>query len=60
VAIACKKDETWKIQFAVISSPMETGYAPASSLEAVEAYMLAIGAGPALTIAEEDTALKAN
>jgi hypothetical protein len=36
---------------------MATGYAPASSPEAVEAYMLAIGAGLALTPADEKVAL---
>ena len=60
VAVACEQGETWNIRFATVFTPTESGYAPASSLEAVEAYMLAIGAGPALTTADEDAALKAN
>ena len=60
VAVACKRDETWNVRFATVFTPMESGYAPASSLEAVEAYMSAVGAGPALSPAEEAAALKAN
>lgn len=60
VAVACRSNDIWKVQFAVTSSPSEDGYAPASSLEAVETYMTAIGAGPALTSADEDAALKSN
>ena len=60
VAVACKQGETWNVRFATVFTPMESGYAPASSLEAVEAYMSAVGAGPALSPAEEAAALKAN
>lgn len=58
VAVACEHGKTWNIRFANVFTPMESGYAPASSLEAVDAYMSAIGAGPALTPADEAAALK--
>jgi anti-sigma factor RsiW len=60
VAVACRSNDIWKVRFAVTSNTSEDGYAPASSLEAVETYMTAIGARPALTSADEDAALKSN
>jgi hypothetical protein len=60
VAVACRDDESWKIRFAATSGPLENGYAPASSLDAVEAYLAAIGAGPALSPANEEVALKSD
>jgi hypothetical protein len=59
VAVACKQDETWNTRFAVVSNPVDTGYAPASSHEAVEAYLSAVGAGASLTDEEEAAALNA-
>jgi anti-sigma factor RsiW len=58
VSVACEQGRNWNIRFATVFTPMESGYAPASSLEAVDAYMSAIGAGPALTPADEAAALK--
>jgi anti-sigma factor RsiW len=60
VVVACRQGETWNVRFATVFMPVEGGYAPASSLEAVEAYMSSIGAGPAMDPADEDTALKVN
>lgn len=60
VAVACRDRESWKVRFAATSNPLENGYAPASSLDAVEAYLAAIGAGPALSPADEKAALKSD
>jgi hypothetical protein len=60
VAVACKQGNSWRIQFAVASAPKEDGYAPASSFDAVEAYLSAIGAGPPLAIADENAVLSSD
>jgi anti-sigma factor RsiW len=58
VAVACKQGESWNIRFATVFTSMEGGYAPASSLEAVDAFMSAVGAGPVMAPADEEAALK--
>ncbi|MCU0905253.1 MAG: hypothetical protein MUE83_15500 [Tabrizicola sp.] len=58
VAVACRTDEAWSLRFAVAAAASDdTGYAPASSLETLDAWLSAIEAGAPLTEDEEATAL---
>lgn len=58
VAVACKPEQIWKVQFTVTANIRSNeNYAPASSLDALEAYLGAIGAGEALSVEEEAAAL---
>ncbi|NOZ33456.1 MAG: anti-sigma factor [Alphaproteobacteria bacterium] len=58
VAVACVQNGIWRVQFSVSSGQIsETGYAPASSLEALDAYLLAVGAGAPMSLDEEAAAL---
>ncbi len=59
VAVSCRDDSDWSMRFAVAAPAGGDGYAPASSLDALEAYLGAIEAGPALTAEEERAALDA-
>jgi len=59
VAVACRADKIWGVQFAVTAGQSDTGYAPASSLAALDAYLEATGAGAPLSLEEEALALKA-
>lgn len=57
VAVACAEDSSWHVRFAVVAPSGDGGYAPASSTDALEAYLLATNAGTALTAEEESAAL---
>jgi anti-sigma factor RsiW len=57
VAVSCRDEADWAMRFAVAAPAGGDGYAPASSLDALEAYLGAIEAGPALTADEERAAL---
>jgi surface antigen len=57
VAVACREKQSWNTRFAVAAVPAADGYAPASSYEAVEAFLDAVGAGAALGVDEEKTSL---
>jgi hypothetical protein len=59
VGVACNKDGAWSVNTIVASTQTDEGYAPASSLEAIDAYMAAIGAGETLPLAEEKASLDA-
>jgi anti-sigma factor RsiW len=59
VAIACHRPLAWSVEFAVVAPRGGDGYAPASSMEAVEAYLTAINAAPPMSPDEESTALAA-
>jgi hypothetical protein len=60
VAVACHRDDTWTVEFAVAAAATdESGYAPASSLDALDAWMNASEAGPPLSDADEAAALDA-
>jgi hypothetical protein len=60
VAVACRADEGWDIRFAVAAMASETeSYAPASSLEALDAYLSATNAGAPLSDQDEAAALEA-
>jgi hypothetical protein len=57
VSVACR-DADWVVRFAVTTAGNDGGYAPASSSEALEAYLTAIQAGSPLSDTEEKAALK--
>lgn len=59
VAVACRQDEAWNVQFTVVAGQSETGYAPASSLEVLNAYLTAVGANEPMSLDDESAALKA-
>ncbi|WP_421725003.1 anti-sigma factor [Bauldia sp.] len=60
VAVACRQADAWAVQFMVAApASSDDGYAPASSLEALDAYLTAVGAMAPLEEAEEAAALGA-
>jgi anti-sigma factor RsiW len=60
VSVACRTEIGWQPRFAVVASGSDdTGYAPASSLETLDAYLMAIGAGAPMSPDEEAAALRA-
>ncbi len=57
-ALACRESANdWRTRIAVSIRQDQAGYAPASSLAALESYINAIGAGEALSLAAEKAAL---
>lgn len=58
VAVACHPTTEWEVRFAVVAPTSENSYAPASSMEALNAYLSAIEAGEPLIPADEAEALK--
>lgn len=60
VAVACRTEETWSVRFAVASAASDdTGYAPASSLDTLDAWLSATEAGAPMSEDEEAAALAA-
>ncbi|MCU0902542.1 MAG: zf-HC2 domain-containing protein [Tabrizicola sp.] len=59
VAVACDQSGTWDLRFAVASAPDDGGYAPASSLDTLDAYLEATGAGQPMTREDEAAVLAA-
>ena len=62
VSVACHPGSSdagsWSTQLAVLAPPSEgSGYAPASSLETLDAYLGAIHAGPPMSDDDEAVAL---
>ncbi|MCR9122782.1 MAG: anti-sigma factor [Phyllobacteriaceae bacterium] len=53
VSVACQTDGQWRVRFTVAAAGADDGYAPASSLEALDAYLSAIGAGEPLSADDE-------
>lgn len=53
VAIACRKDENWTLRFAMALAGQTAGYAPASSLEVLDAALAAMGAQEPMQAEEE-------
>ncbi|ARE84619.1 conserved hypothetical protein [Roseovarius sp. EC-HK134] len=56
VAVACREDAGWQLQFAMAqagNAGAEAGYAPASALETLDAYFTATGAGQPMTPDQE-------
>lgn len=60
VSVACRMTDSWEVRFAVAAaSGSPDGYAPASSLQSLEAYLSAISAGDPLSQSDEKAALAA-
>lgn len=59
VSVACRQDGAWRLAFAAAAPAANGGYAPASSLEALDAYLSAIDAQPPLQQEDEKKALAA-
>ncbi|HTV67539.1 MAG TPA: anti-sigma factor [Rhizobiaceae bacterium] len=59
IAVACHVDRAWKVNFAVVAPSADGGYAPASSTEALEAYLAAIDAAEPMAPDAETEALRA-
>lgn len=58
VAVACREDDAWSVRFAVAAAASDdSGYAPASSLDTLDAWLSAIEAGAPLSEDEEAKAL---
>lgn len=58
VSIACHTGENWQVSFTVAAAgTADGGYAPASSLEVLDAYLSVTNAGAPLTPVEETAAL---
>ncbi|KSV91411.1 hypothetical protein [Sinorhizobium sp. GL28] len=57
VSVACRKTSTWQTRLTVAKPEGGDGYAPASSLETVDAFLTLIGAGQPLDAEAEKKAL---
>ncbi|OMQ44453.1 hypothetical protein [Ensifer sp. 1H6] len=57
VSVACRNAGRWQTQLAIVTAETGEGFAPASSLETVDAYLSSIGAGAPLEAAAEKKAL---
>ena len=57
VSVACIVNAEWQLQFTVMSASSGRDYAPASSLEALDAYLQAINASEPLSLDAERKAL---
>ncbi|WP_077963134.1 anti-sigma factor family protein [Ensifer adhaerens] len=60
VSVACRKTNVWQTRLAVAKPEGGDGYAPASSLETVDAFLTSIGAGQPLDADAEKKALAAS
>jgi anti-sigma factor RsiW len=59
IAVACDVAGDWQVNFAVLAPGDQSGYAPASSVEALDAYLAAIEASPPMEADAEAAALQA-
>jgi len=57
ISVACHEGDGWHVSFLVAAPANADGYAPASSTEALDAYLSAIEAGEPLSSKEEGAAL---
>ena len=57
MSVACRSGDEWRVSFAVVAPGDAGGYAPASSTEALDAYLSAIEAGAPMSAEEELQAL---
>jgi anti-sigma factor RsiW len=57
MSVACRAGDEWRVSFAVVAPGDAGGYAPASSAEALDAYLSAIEAGEPLSAEDEAEAL---
>lgn len=58
ISVACRSADAWQVSFAVVAPGTDSGYAPASSTEALDAYLSAIDARPPMEAGEEAAALR--
>ena len=58
VGVACRSGEDWSLRFAMATASGKDGYAPASSLEALDAFYAATGASQPLSAEAEREYLK--
>jgi hypothetical protein len=60
VSVACREDAAWTARFAMVTQGADaTGYAPASALATLDAFLATIGAGQPLSAEEEAQRLSA-
>lgn len=60
VSVACHDGRIWDVRLAIAAAPLnDTSFAPASSLETLDAYLTATGAGAPLAAEDEVVALEA-
>jgi anti-sigma factor RsiW len=57
ISVACRAGTEWNVRFAVVAPGDPSGYAPASSTEALDAYLAAIDAAPPMSPEDEKQAL---
>lgn len=57
ISVACHSGDDWRVSFAVVAPGDSTGYAPASSTDALDAYLSAIHAEAPMPVEEEAQAL---
>lgn len=57
VSVACRSGNNWHPRFAIVAGAADSGYAPASSLATLDAYLTAIGAGVPMAADAEQEAL---
>ena len=64
VTVSCRAEgestEAWNLRLAVVAAAVEDGYLPASSLDALDGWMGATGAGAPMSAPEEAAALGLN
>lgn len=59
VSVSCHDGADWGLRLAVMAAPVDAGgYAPASSLDTLDAYLTVIGAGAPMSADEEEAALR--
>ncbi len=58
ISVACRSGNAWQVSFAVVAAGTDAGYAPASSTEALDAYLTAIAAQAPMEEGEEAQALR--
>ncbi|SFU23160.1 anti-sigma factor [Mesorhizobium sp. YR577] len=58
ISVACHAGDEWRVSFAVVALGDSNGYAPASSTEALDAYLSAIHAEAPMSAEEELNALQ--
>jgi hypothetical protein len=56
--IACRRANEWRLEITVAAAASSGGFAPASSLSALDSYLQAIGAGEPLTPEQEKQTLR--
>jgi hypothetical protein len=57
VAVACRAAEEWQVQLAIAADAGEDGYAPASSLDTLDAWLTATDAAAPMSLEDETKAL---